>query len=383
MQRRKSLPTSRTAKVQVVRQAFDIPVSTYDGKPFTLRAVRIAHENHQPLILWEGFYQNGAFFDLMRGNGSIAEYLHGHGYDVWIIDSRGNGGSTGQRYPTSMDDFAAVDIPAVINFVADTTKLKPIYVGHSQGGNTVLMSMMGACKSFNGEVSLSDAEAEKRQDSLKALVTLGSYLDFTFSKPSSLQDFVKQGVALNLFGKKLRIISSTSILNFLGIFTRLPVPVPLSLRGAMTKSELLRGLIFPLTIVLNVISLMKTWEFLYHIPNVSKKSRLYIFYRTMQATYWGILAQYQRAVLHERMMSLDNRVNYSEHYAKVRLPISVVTMEYDSLADPEETKRVMFPQLGSAKKHFTEWMGQGHEDFVMNPDYFHQLPEAIKLVEKG
>jgi hypothetical protein len=181
---------------------------------------------------------------------------------------------------------------------------------------------------------------------------------------------------------KIKIVSSTAILNTLSIFKRIPVPIPLSLREAMIKSKMLRILLFPLTILLNIISLMKTWDFLYHIPNVDKKSRLYIFYRTMQATYWGILAQYQRAILYEKMMSLDNKVNYSENYHKVKLPISVVTMQYDTLADPIETKKVMFPKLGSKQKYYTEWMGQGHEDFVMNPDYFHQLIDVIKLLDK-
>ncbi|MBI3365142.1 MAG: alpha/beta fold hydrolase [Ignavibacteriae bacterium] len=367
----------------VRREQFDIPAKTYDGRPFTLRAVRLVNEGHQPLILWEGFYQNGMFFDLMSGEGSVAQYLCANGFDVWIIDSRGNGGSTGKAYPASMDDFAAIDIPAVIFFVIEKTRSKPIYIGHSQGGNTALMSMMGVCKTFTGEVYFSDEESEIRQSSLKALVTLGSYLDFTFSKPSSLQEFVRNGIVISLFGKKIQIMSSTSLLNMLKIFTRIPVPVPLSLREAMVNSRLLRWLLFPLTFLLNIISTLKSWEFLYHIPNVTGKARRYLFYRTMQATYWGILAQYQQSILHEQMTSSDGRVNYSENYPRVLLPISVVTMEYDTLADPVETKRIMFPKLGSKQKYFTEWMQQGHEDFVMNPGFFHQLIDAIGMVNAG
>lgn len=367
---------------EVKREILDIPATTYDGKPFTLRVVRLNNEKHQPLILWEGFYQNGCFFDLINGEGSIAEYVHSNGYDVWIINSRGNGGSTGKHYSTSMDDIAAIDIPAVINFVIEKTGLKPIYVGHSQGGNTAFMSMMGACKNNSGEVYLSEEESEKRQTSLKALVTVGSFLDFTFSKPSSIQKFVQKGIVINAFGKKIKIISAIAITNILGIFKRLPIPIPLSLREAMVKSKLLRILLFPLTIFLNKISLLETWEFLYHIPNVSKKARLHISYRTMQATYWGILFQYQQAVMNGKMTSCNNEVNYSENYPKIKLPVSVVTMEYDTQADAIETKRVMFPELGSKQKFFTEWMGQGHEDFAMNPDYFYQLIDAIKLVDQ-
>ncbi len=363
------------------REKLDIPVITFDGKPFKLRATRLINKNKQPVILWEGFYQNGIFFDLGSNGNSIAEFLQLNNYDIWIIDSRGNGGSTGKNYSTSMDDFAAIDIPAVINFVFEKTGLKPILAGHSQGGNTALMSLMGAFKTKNGKVQLSDREAEKRQSSLKALVTLGSYLDFTFDKPSSLQEFVTNGVIINLFGKKIKIISTTGIINILKILKRLPVPCPLSLRESMLRHKLLKGLLFPLTILLNFISLMNTWEFLYHIPNVSKQARHNIFYRTMEATYWGILYQYQQAVLYRKMMSCDKRVNYSENYPKIKLPISVVTMEYDTLADAVETQRVMFPKLGSTQKYFTEWMGQGHEDFVMNPDFFHQLLEAIKVID--
>lgn len=359
------------------RISHDIPANTCDGKAFTLRALRIPKEAGRPLILWEGFYQNGIFFDLEEGKGSIAEYMWKKGYDVWMIDSRGNGGSTGKRFGASMDDFAALDIPAVIAYVAAAAGRRPIFAGHSQGGNTALMSMMGAVKSPAGEVSLSDAESAARQASLAGLVTLGSYLDFTFSGESSLQNFVKQGVVISLFGRKFRLVRSTTILNFLKIFTRLPVPVPQPLRDKMTRSLALRILLLPLTLILNFVSLMGTWAFLYHIPNVGRQARLLLFYRTMQATYWGILAQYQRAIMEGKMTSSDGRVNYSENYGRITLPISVVTMEFDTLADPGETKRVMFPKLGSARKFYAEWMGQGHEDFVMNPAYFHQLADAV------
>jgi pimeloyl-ACP methyl ester carboxylesterase len=362
------------------RELYDIPAKTFDDKSFTLRGTRLVNENKQPLILWEGFYQNGLFFDLMKGNGSIAEYLCSNDYDVWIIDSRGNGSSTGRQHSASMDDFAAFDIPAVIFFISEKTKMKPVFIGHSQGGNTALISMMGTCKTPDGRVYLSDEESLKRQSGLKALVTLGSYLDFTFSKPSSLQEFVKNGIGLNLFGKRIKITSSSSLLNMLRIFKRIPIPVPLSLRKAMLNNSSLRTFLFPLTALLNAISTMNTWAFLYYIPNVSKDAQIRIFYDTMEATYWGILAQYQRAVLNEKMMSLDGRINYSENYHKINLPISVVTMEYDTLADPVETKMVMFPKLSSREKFYTMWEKQGHEDFVMNPDYFHQLIDAIKIL---
>ena len=64
----------------IQQEQFDIPAKTFDNKPFTLRAVRLPNEGKQPLILWEGFFQNGIFYDLIKGKGSIGEYINSFGY---------------------------------------------------------------------------------------------------------------------------------------------------------------------------------------------------------------------------------------------------------------------------------------------------------------
>ena len=42
----------------------------------------------------------------------------------------------------SLDDIAAVDVPAFIRFVRHQAGRRPIYVGHSQGGLTAIMSTL-------------------------------------------------------------------------------------------------------------------------------------------------------------------------------------------------------------------------------------------------
>lgn len=160
--------------------------------------------------------------------------------DLWVIHSRGTGGSTGRGLFCTLDDYAASDIPVVIDYVSQKAGRKPIYVGHSEGGNTALMSLMGACKRADGAVTLSDDEAVARQSKLKALVTLGSFLDFTFSKPSTLEDFVKNGVIVTVFGKRVRVIKSSLILKVIHIVNFVPIPVSYSLREKMLARRYVR-----------------------------------------------------------------------------------------------------------------------------------------------
>ena len=39
----------------------------------------------------------------------------------------------------------------------------------------------------------------------------------------------------------------------------------------------------------------------------------------------------------------------------------------------------MFDAVSSTEGFYTEWVGQGHEDFFMNPEYF---PEALEVIRK-
>ena len=80
------------------------------------------------------------------------------------------------------------------------------------------------------------------------------------------------------------------------------------------------------------------------------------------------------------MWSFDRSVNYSANYHRLWLPVSFVSMEFDSLADPVMMERSMFAAIASERKSFTVWSGQGHEDFFMKASYFQQVLRAIENV---
>jgi pimeloyl-ACP methyl ester carboxylesterase len=362
------------------RIPFTVELTCHDSRCVQLNGFRMSNRGKQPLILWPGFFQNGFVYDLAPGEKSLGEYLWRKGFDLWIIHSRGTEGSGGTTMRSCLDDYAAIDIPTVIDFVTLHTGMKPVYVGHSQGGITAIMSMMGAHKHPDGSVVLSDEDAGDRQSKLRGLVTMGSFLDFNFSRESWLKDFALEGIVLKIFGRNVRLITGTQILALLRPFPFIPTPIGFTLREKMLREKAYRILFAPIYLLLNFVAGLGLWEFLYHIPNVGDESRRSLFYRTMDGTFHGILTQFLGAVHDGAMCSLAPGVNYSACYHRLRLPVSFVSMEHDNLADPVVMEKCMFGTVSSADKHYIEWKGMGHEDHFMNPEYFPMVFDAIAKV---
>lgn len=127
-----------------------------------------------PVLLVHGISANARSWDLTPDR-SLAEYLAENGFDPWLLDMRGHGealvDAEGHRQwgGWSMEDYARRDLPAAIAFIREKTGAARVgYVGHSLGG------MVGAI--YAGTVEGGD-------ESLFALVALGSPLDFTDPDP--------------------------------------------------------------------------------------------------------------------------------------------------------------------------------------------------------
>lgn len=124
-------------------------IETSDGWKLSLH--RYAHEksNHFPVFLIHGLGVNHLNVDFPIHNLSLAQYLHKHGFDVWMIDLRGCASSQPPqkklfRSPRwNFDDYVMKDIPAVLDFIQKKTKKKKVHwVGHSIGG-TITYSAIG------------------------------------------------------------------------------------------------------------------------------------------------------------------------------------------------------------------------------------------------
>jgi pimeloyl-ACP methyl ester carboxylesterase len=78
---------------------------------------------------------------------SIAHYLWRQGYDIWLVNYRGQGRtpyrSTG-AWGYNLDDLGIFDTPAAVEKVYSITRKHPIWLGHSTGTTMAYIYLQGA-----------------------------------------------------------------------------------------------------------------------------------------------------------------------------------------------------------------------------------------------
>jgi len=149
-------------------------VTTSDG--WSLNVLRFAPSSPlrdaDPVICCHGLSYNAGFWDITEKT-SLPRYLQKRGYDVWCPSLRGSGQSTkptvaqlrrlfrlnlsalepgaiAQRKSGllkadwSVDDHVRYDVPAVLDFVAQTTGRQRVHwIGHSMGGMVMFAHLSG------------------------------------------------------------------------------------------------------------------------------------------------------------------------------------------------------------------------------------------------
>lgn len=144
-------------------------VWTHDG--WALGVYRIPHgkqRNSQPgkrpvVLLLHGFSLSSLSFALFNPNESIAYVLADAGFDVWMLNNRGNDFSRGNLHYShteaeywyiSADEQALIDLPTTINYVLDKTGAKKLsLLTHSQGGALAYM-MLSTMPEMQSKVSV-------------------------------------------------------------------------------------------------------------------------------------------------------------------------------------------------------------------------------------
>ncbi|XP_034472788.1 lipase 1 [Drosophila innubila] len=123
-------------------------VETKDG--FRLTAHRIPKPGAQPVLLVHGLEDSSATWVLTGPCCGLAYLLSDRGYDVWMLNTRGNRYSRKHRkyhplmrqfWDFSFHEIGVYDIPATIDYMLDRSKgYKQVhYVGHSQGTTSVFV----------------------------------------------------------------------------------------------------------------------------------------------------------------------------------------------------------------------------------------------------
>ena len=115
----------------------------------------------QPVVLCHGMLSNRFALDLDEER-SLARYLRRAGFDVWVMELRGHGGSvragTGGLRPFdwTLDDYVRTDLPAVVDYVRRVTGAPAVdWVGHSLGGMVLYAATaLGLTRSIRSAVML-------------------------------------------------------------------------------------------------------------------------------------------------------------------------------------------------------------------------------------
>ncbi|PZC79737.1 hypothetical protein B5X24_HaOG200605 [Helicoverpa armigera] len=162
---------SRTGKWTIPTNAEDIisahgykseshTVLTADGYMMTIQRVLPDNEvlNPRVVILHHGLYGSSDDWLLLGCKRALPYLLIDNGFDVWLLNSRGNKYSktNTRRYPDMLDfwefswhEMGVYDLPAAITYISEIThRAEMNFIGHSMGA-TALLVLLSTIPKYN------------------------------------------------------------------------------------------------------------------------------------------------------------------------------------------------------------------------------------------
>jgi len=323
-----------------------VRIDTADGWRLSLRRFEpeVVDPSRAPVVLCHGLNCNDHFWDLHE-KVSLARYLAGRGYDVWVPALRGAGRSTKHGFVVmrrlirpvlpelphelslriidpntlnwTMDDYVEYDVPAILATVREQTGAPAVHwVGHSMGGVIIY------------------AYVERFGDEgLATITTLGTPLTI----PQPPNEF------LRAFGSNKELFS---LITFL-----INASVPASWQMFGQRDGVRAAM--------------------YNPRNVDR-SVLHEFYtKGVEDIPTGVLEQLVDSVKTGSLRSKDGEVNYAAELGKVTVPCFVAGGLVDLIAEPESI-RYVYNNIGSEDKAFhifavvnNNIINYGHLDLVI------------------
>jgi len=344
-------------------------VTTADGYILTL--YRIPSKKGQPITPGKpvAFLQHGLLdlADTWIMNQPCPAFMFADaGYDVWLGNSRGSYHSLGhvkwnyntdpQYWQFTWQHMADYDIPAVIPFVLQYTKLpKLAYVGHSQG-TLQMFAHLSTNPSFMNNLSI-----------FIALAPIGTvrFLDITMFKELKIIPLIKaledNGVYQFLPNKQENLLFYEICYTFgsacddiLGFFTDMEVSMDNEARFPTILSHEPGG-----TSTLN----MQHWQ---QMTN-------YLTYKVQKFDYG----------------TTGNQANYGQStpplydYTKIPGPIAIFSGNEDRLADPTDVKWLLSTIPKSSITYQTVENGFGHLTFLWGlPSVMTYFQQVINLANQ-
>lgn len=116
---------------------------SFKGEQIAIHRFARQQARATPILLIHGSIENGRIFYSSSGKG-LAPYLASEGFDVFVADLRGRGGSkppVSAKSKASQTDTISEELPAIINKVQELSGSSAIHLGaHSWGGVMLLAS---------------------------------------------------------------------------------------------------------------------------------------------------------------------------------------------------------------------------------------------------
>ncbi|XP_034129032.1 uncharacterized protein LOC117584314 isoform X1 [Drosophila guanche] len=139
-------------------------VTTEDGYKLCLH--RMPRPGAQPILLVHGLMSSSAAWVMLGPSNGLAYILYLQGYDVWMLNTRGNIYSMEhtkkfismrEYWDFSFHDIGVKDLPPTIDLILERTNYQQIqYIGHSQG-STVFFVMCSELPSYSSKVIIMQA----------------------------------------------------------------------------------------------------------------------------------------------------------------------------------------------------------------------------------
>ncbi|KAH8390951.1 hypothetical protein KR215_002457, partial [Drosophila sulfurigaster] len=139
-------------------------VTTYDS--YILCLHRIPRVGAPPVLLVHGLMSSSAIWVEMGPSQGLAYKLYQQGYDVWMLNTRGNIYSRDHKnvnikpseyWDFSFHEIGVYDLPAAIDMIISTTSQPKIqYIGHSQG-STAFFVLCSELPHYNDKIALMQA----------------------------------------------------------------------------------------------------------------------------------------------------------------------------------------------------------------------------------
>lgn len=253
----------------------------------------------EPVLLVHGFSINHRHMCFNRENG-VAQYLAEQGYDCWAPDLRGRRSSDVPEEAWSFDDYVKHDLPAVIDYVLETSEYDQLHwVGHS----------MGAMLFY----ALATSEY---QEKIASAVTPGSPFHGFQNKDSPDPEEGGQLTWLERIGKAFRYMPFVNTLHFL--------PLPMAARWIALFIDAIPD---------------QLSELLLNKRHTSSQRLRYAANEGVDYLSTKVLYQFSDWVINNRWTDLEGQRDYRENVRNVRVPTLILAGELDKMSPVHNLRR--------------------------------------------